>query len=58
MREVMTEAKLITAFGMERSIVLLQEIYDRLDELAEDTDNSFRKDLQSNFCPYLATTQE
>ena len=57
MREILIEAELIAAFGAERSKALLQEIYDRLDELAEDTDNSFQKDLESNFYPYLAATE-
>ncbi len=57
MREIMIEAELIAAFGMERSKELLQEIYDRLDELAEETDNSFQKNLQSNFYSYLAAKE-
>ena len=56
-RKILIEAELIAAFGAERSKALLQEIYDRLDELAEDTDNSFQKDLESNFYPYLAATE-
>ena len=57
MREIMIEAEMIATFGAERSKALLQEIYDRLDELAEDTDNSFQKDLESIFYPYLAATE-
>lgn len=57
MREVMIEAELIAAYGVDKSEELLQEIHDRLDELTENTDDSFQLDLQEKLYPYLAATQ-
>ncbi len=57
MREVMIEAELIAAYGVDKSKELLQEIHDRLDELTENTDDSFQLDLQEKLYPYLAATQ-